>query len=442
VHLTGGAARDKTDAAMEGIRPMATEQIAAAINAWDVAQQQFDLAAEHLNLSPGLRKVLREPKRELTVHFPVKMDDGNVEVFTGFRVQHNLGRGPAKGGIRYHQNVTLDEVKALAMWMTWKCAVVGIPFGGGKGGVIVDPKKLSLREIEGLTRRYATEISILIGPEKDIPAPDVNTTPQVMAWFMDTYSMHVGYTVPGVVTGKPISLGGSEGRNEATARGTVFCVLEAARHLKLDIKTSTVVVQGFGNAGSIAAQLMSAEGAKVLAVSDSTGGIHSPAGLDINRVVAWKAEHGTVVGFPGAKAVSNAEILEIECDVLIPAALENQITAANAERIHAKIVAEAANGPTTPEADEILFRRGIFLIPDILCNAGGVTVSYFEWVQDLNRDHWSEKVVNEKLHEIMVKAFGETLTISLREGVHMRLAAYLLAVQRVADATAMRGLYP
>ena len=421
---------------------MTTERAAPAINPWHVAQQQFDIAAEKLNLDPGLRQVLREPRRELHVHFPVKMDDGSVKVFEGYRVQHNLGRGPAKGGIRYHQDVSIDEVKALAMWMTWKCAVVGIPYGGGKGGVIVDPKKLSRRELENLSRRFFTEIEVLIGPEKDIPAPDVNTTPQVMAWFMDTYSMHVGYTVPGVVTGKPISLGGSEGRNEATARGTVFCVIEAARHLKIDLKAATVVVQGFGNAGSIAARLMADEGAKVLAVSDSTGGIHSPAGLDINRVIAWKAEHGTVVGFPGAQAVSNAQILEIECDVLIPAALENQITASNAERIHAKIVAEAANGPTTPEADEILYRRGIFLIPDILCNAGGVTVSYFEWVQDLNRDHWSEKVVNEKLHEIMTKAFGETLTISLREGVHMRLAAYLLAVQRVADATAMRGLYP
>jgi glutamate dehydrogenase (NAD(P)+) len=421
---------------------MTTERAAPAINPWHVAQQQFDIAAEKLNLDPGLRQVLREPRRELHVHFPVKMDDGSVKVFEGYRVQHNLGRGPAKGGIRYHQDVSIDEVKALAMWMTWKCAVVGIPYGGGKGGVIVDPKKLSRRELENLSRRFFTEIEVLVGPEKDIPAPDVNTTPQVMAWFMDTYSMHMGYTVPGVVTGKPISLGGSEGRNEATARGTVFCVIEAAKHLKIDLKAATVVVQGFGNAGSIAARLMADEGAKVLAVSDSTGGIHSPAGLDINRVIAWKAEHGTVVGFPGAQAVSNAEILEIECDVLIPAALENQITASNAERIHAKIVAEAANGPTTPEADEILYRRGIFLIPDILCNAGGVTVSYFEWVQDLNRDHWSEKVVNEKLHEIMTRAFAETLAISLREGVHMRLAAYLLAVQRVADATSMRGLYP
>ena len=421
---------------------MTTERAAPAINPWHVAQQQFDLAADKLNLDPGLRRVLREPRRELHVHFPVKMDDGSVQVFAGYRVQHNLGRGPAKGGIRFHQDVSIDEVKALAMWMTWKCAVVGIPFGGGKGGVVVDPKKLSRRELENLTRRYSTEIEVLIGPERDIPAPDVNTNAQTMAWIMDTYSMHVGYTVPGVVTGKPISLGGSEGRNEATARGTVYCIVEAAKHLKINLKTATVVVQGFGNAGSIAAQLMVAEGSKVLAVSDSTGGIYSPSGLDINRVVAWKAEHSTVVGFPGAKEVSNAEILEIECDVLIPAALENQITVANAERIHAKIVAEAANGPTTPEADEILFRRGIFVIPDILCNAGGVTVSYFEWVQDLNRDHWSEQNVNTKLHEIMTKAFGETVAIAEREGVHMRMAAYLLAVQRVADATTMRGLYP
>jgi glutamate dehydrogenase (NAD(P)+) len=392
---------------------MTTERAAPAINPWHVAQQQFDIAADKLNLDPGLRQVLREPRRELHVHFPVKMDDGTVRVFTGFRVQHNLSRGPAKGGIRYHQNVSIDEVKALAMWMTWKCAVVGIPFGGGKGGVVVDPKKLSRRELENLTRRFATEIEVLIGPERDIPAPDVNTNAQTMSWIMDTYSMHVGYTVPGVVTGKPISLGGSEGRNEATARGTVFCVVEAARHLGIDLTKSTVVVQGFGNAGSIAAQLMQKEGSKVLAVSDSSGGIYNPEGLDAGRVVAWKAEHGTVVGFPGAKAVSNAELLEIECDVLIPAALENQITADNAERIKAKIVAEAANGPTTPEADDILFRNGIFMIPDILCNAGGVTVSYFEWVQDLNRDHWSEQMVNEKLHEIMTKAFGET-----RAGAH------------------------
>jgi glutamate dehydrogenase (NAD(P)+) len=421
---------------------MTTEKVAAEINPWAVAQQQFDLAAEKLNLDDAMRRVLREPRRELTVHFPVKMDDGSVQVFTGYRVQHNLGRGPAKGGIRYHQDVSLDEVKALAMWMTWKCAVVGIPYGGGKGGVIVDPKKLSQKELEALSRRFFTEIEILIGPEKDIPAPDVNTNAQVMAWFMDTYSMHAGYTVPGVVTGKPISLGGSEGRNEATARGTVFCIVEASRHLGIEINKAKVAIQGFGNAGSIAAQLMEAEGATIVAVSDSTGGIHDPNGLDIRRVIQWKQEHGTVQGFRGANDVSNAEVLEVECDILIPAALENQITARNAGNVKARLIAEAANGPTTPEADEILWKAGKFMIPDILCNAGGVTVSYFEWVQDLNRDHWSEAVVNEKLREIMVKAFQETLAIARREQIYMRTAAYLLAVQRVADATQMRGLYP
>ena len=421
---------------------MATEQVAAPINPWRVAQRQFDLAADRLNLDPGLRRVLREPRRELTVHFPVKMDDGSVQVFTGYRVQHNLGRGPAKGGIRYHQDVTLDEVKALAMWMTWKCAVVGIPFGGGKGGVVVDPKKLSRRELEGLTRRFATEISVLMGPEKDIPAPDVNTNAQTMAWIMDTFSMHVGYTVPGVVTGKPISLGGSEGRNEATARGSVYCINEAARHLELDLTGARVAIQGFGNAGAIAAQLISAEGASVVAVSDSTGGIHSPRGLDVSRVIAWKKEHGTVRGYPAARDISNAELLETECEILIPAALENVITAANAARIKARIVAEAANGPTTPDADLVLHERGVFLIPDILCNAGGVTVSYFEWVQDLNRDHWSEREVNTKLRGIMTRAFGETLAMAENEDVDMRIAAYLLAVERVASATALRGLYP
>ena len=421
---------------------MTTEHIAASINPWQVAQQQFDLAAERLNLDPGLRRVLREPRRELTVHFPVKMDDGSVQVFTGYRVQHNLGRGPAKGGIRYHQDVTLDEVKALAMWMTWKCAVVGIPYGGGKGGVIVDPKKLSQKELEALSRRFFTEIEVLVGPERDIPAPDVNTNAQVMAWFMDTYSMHAGHTVPGVVTGKPISLGGSEGRNEATARGTVFCIIEAARHLGIELPKARVAIQGFGNAGSIAAQLIGDEGATVVAVSDSTGGIHNADGLDIKRILAWKKEHGTVQGFPGTTDITNEQLLEVDCDILIPAALENQITNRNADRIKAKLIAEAANGPTTPDADRELFRNSKFMIPDILCNAGGVTVSYFEWVQDLNRDHWSESVVNDKLKEIMVKAFQETLAIARREQIDMRTAAYLLAVQRVADATALRGLYP
>ena len=421
---------------------MTTEHATTPINAWEVAQQQFDLAADRLGLDPGMRLVLREPRREFTVHFPVHMDDGSVAVFTGYRVQHNLGRGPAKGGIRYHQDVSLDEVKALAMWMSWKCAVVGIPYGGGKGGVIVDPKQLSQKELEGLTRRYFTEIEVLVGPEKDIPAPDVNTNAQIMAWMMDTYSMHAGYTVPGVVTGKPISLGGSEGRTEATARGTVFCIIEAAQHLGMDLNTCTVSVQGFGNAGSIAARLIVEEGATVVAVSDSTGGIHAPNGLDIAKVIQWKGEHGTVQGFPGASDISNAQVLEVDCDILIPAALENQITARNAENIKARVIAEAANGPTTPDADEALFKAGKFLIPDILCNAGGVTVSYFEWVQDLNRDHWSEAVVNAKLREIMVRAFGEVLSMAQREEVNMRTAAYLLAVKRVADAMELRGLYP
>ena len=420
---------------------MTTEQ-AVRINAWEVAQRQFDMAAERLNLDPGLRAILREPRRALTVHFPVKMDDGTVRVFTGYRVQHNLGRGPAKGGIRYHQDVTLDEVKALAMWMTWKCAVVGIPYGGGKGGVIVDPKKLSMKEVEALTRRYTTEISVLIGPERDIPAPDVNTNAQVMAWMMDTYSMHVGYTVPGVVTGKPISLGGSEGRNEATARGCVFTIVDAAAHLGMELAGATVVVQGFGNAGSIAAQLMEDEGSTVIAVSDTGGAIVKRDGLDVDRVVAWKKEHGTVVGFPGSATITNAELLELPCDILIPAALENQITGANAGRIKARIVAEAANGPTTPEADEILHANGVFMIPDILANAGGVTVSYFEWVQDLNRDHWSEAIVNAKLKEIMDRSFAEVLSMAENASVDMRTAAYLVAVKRVADTTALRGLYP
>ena len=421
---------------------MTTEHVAARINPWEVAQRQFDLAAERLGLDEGMRRVLREPRREFTVHFPVHMDDGSVQVFTGYRVQHNLGRGPAKGGIRYHQDVSLDEVKALAMWMTWKCAVVGIPYGGGKGGVIVDPKKLSQKELEGLSRRFFTEIEVLIGPEKDIPAPDVNTNAQVMAWFMDTYSMHQGYTVPGVVTGKPISLGGSEGRNEATARGCIYTIVEAARHRGMDLRKARVAVQGFGNAGSIAARLIAEEGSTVVAVSDSTGGIHNPAGLDVAKVIAWKGEHGTVQGFPGASDVTNAEVLEVECDILIPAALENLITDRNAGRVKAKLVAEAANGPTTPDADVILAANGVFMIPDILCNAGGVTVSYFEWVQDLNRDQWTEIEVNEKLRVMMKKAFHETLAIAERESCDMRTAAYLLAVERVANAMTMRGLYP
>jgi len=422
---------------------MATQQtVADAPNIWAVAQEQFDNAAEQLDLDPGMRKVLRVPKRELTVNFPVTMDDGHVEVFTGYRVRHNLSRGPAKGGIRYHQDVTLDEVRALAMWMTWKCAVVDIPYGGGKGGVIVDPKQLSLKEVEGLTRRFTTELSPIIGPDRDIPAPDVNTNAQTMAWIMDTYSMHNGYTIPGVVTGKPVAVGGSLGRNEATARGTVFTLLQASRELDIPLAGARVAIQGYGNAGSIAADLLAAEGCTIIAVSDSSGGIVNTAGLDPAKVSAWKREHGTVVGFPGADEISNSAILELECEILVPAALENQITHRNAHRIKAKIVAEAANGPTTPEADEILHDHGVFLIPDILCNAGGVTVSYFEWVQDMQSFFWTEERINESLKGIMDRAFQAVYAMSKQREVEMRTAAYMVAVARVAEATTLRGLYP
>ena len=418
------------------------QPVAEAPNIWAVAQEQFDGAAERLALDDGLRRVLRVPKRELAVNFPVTLDDGTVEVFTGYRVQHNLARGPAKGGIRYHQDVTLDEVRALAMWMTWKCAVVNIPYGGGKGGVVVDPKRLSLREVEGLTRRFTTEISPLIGPDRDIPAPDVNTNAQTMAWIMDTYSMHAGHTISGVVTGKPIAIGGSQGRNEATARGAVFTLLSASSALDVPLDGARVVIQGFGNAGAIAAQLLHRLGARIVAVSDSTGGIHSPRGLNPDRVLAWKREHGSVQGIRDSERVTNAELLELDCEILIPAALENQITKGNADRIQARIIAEAANGPTTPEADAILYDRGVFLIPDILCNAGGVTVSYFEWVQDIQSFFWSEDRINESLKEIMDQAFAAVHGMSERQAVDMRMAAYMLAVSRVAEATNLRGLYP
>jgi glutamate dehydrogenase (NAD(P)+) len=413
-----------------------------APNIWAVAQSQFDQSAKELNLDPGLRRVLRVPQRELTVNFPVTMDDGEVRVFTGYRVQHNVSRGPAKGGIRYHQDVTLDEVRALAMWMTWKCAVVNIPYGGGKGGVIVDPKQLSLREVEGLTRRFATEISPLIGPDRDIPAPDVNTNAQTMAWIMDTFSMHHGYTISAVVTGKPIAVGGSLGRNEATARGTVFTLLRACPAHRVPMAGARVAVQGYGNAGSIAAELLAAEGATIVAVSDSQGAIHNRAGFDPLHVAAWKREHGTVLGFPGTEQITNRELLEVDCEILVPAALENQITGQNADRIKARIVAEAANGPTTPDADRILHDRGVFMIPDILCNAGGVTVSYFEWVQDMQSFFWTEERINQSLKEIMDRAFDSVYETSQRHEVDMRTAAYMVAVARVAEATTLRGLYP
>ena len=409
---------------------------------WEVALEQFDVAADRLHLDPNMRGILRTCQRELTVHFPVRMQDGVVKVFTGYRVQHNVSRGPGKGGIRYHPSVTPGEVKALAMWMTWKCAVVGIPYGGAKGGVVCDPKHMSMQQLETLTRRYATEIMLLIGPERDIPAPDVNTNAQTMAWIMDTYSMHHGYTAPAVVTGKPLSIGGSEGRNEATARGAVYTVIEAAKYLGLDLEGARVVVQGFGNAGLHSARLMEELGASIIAVSDTSGGIHDARGLDPARVDAYKKEHGTVSGYPSADRVTNTELLELDCEVLIPAAIENQIGEHNAPHIKAKIVAEAANGPTSPEADRILHDRGVFLIPDILCNAGGVTVSYFEWVQDLQNLFWREATINARLKEIMVKSFNDVLEMAKRQKVDMRTAAYMVAVSRVAEATLTRGIYP
>jgi len=415
---------------------------AQTTNIWDIAQAQFDRAADKLQLDDGMRRVLRVPQRELTVNFPVTMDDGSVQVFVGHRVQHNVSRGPAKGGIRYHQDVSLDEIRALSMWMSWKCATVNIPFGGGKGGVVVDPKQLSSRELEGMTRRFTTEISPLIGPERDIPAPDVNTNAQTMAWIMDTYSMHHGYTIPGVVTGKPVAIGGSLGRNEATARGVIFTLRQWAAVSGNTLDGARVAIEGYGNAGSITAGLLRAEGAKIVAVSDSTAGITDPAGLDTVKVAAWKAEHGTVGGYPGADAVTNEELLTIDCDILVPAALENQITGAIAPRVKAKVVAEAANGPTTPDADAIFADRGIFLIPDVLCNAGGVTVSYFEWVQDMQSFFWTEDRINESLRQIMDHAFGAVYEMRQRHAVDMRTAAYMVAVARVAEATMLRGLYP
>jgi len=409
---------------------------------YSVAIEQFNIAADVLGLEDSMRKILSHCQRELAVSLPVEMDNGTVEVFTGYRVQHNTGPGPSKGGIRFHQSVSLTEVKALAMWMTWKCAVAGLPYGGAKGGVTVDPKQLSMNELRRLTRRYTSEISFMIGPDKDIPAPDVNTTPQVMAWIMDTYSTNLGYTVPGVVTGKPILLGGSEGRAEATGRGCVFAIQEAARVTGLNLAEARVVVQGFGNAGSVAAKLIAQLGARVVAVSDSQGGIYNAAGLDLVAVSAHKAETGTVVGYTGANAVSNEEILELPCDVLIPAALENQLTAANAARVQASIIAEAANGPTTPEADVIFQDRGVFMLPDIYANSGGVTVSYFEWAQALQAFPWTEHQVNERLQEFMTRSFSAVYETSQRFGVHMRTAALVRGISRVAEFTRLRGIYP
>jgi glutamate dehydrogenase (NAD(P)+) len=411
-------------------------------NPYHMAVAQFEAAADRLHLAQDMRAILSVPKRELTVNFPVRMDDGSVRMFTGYRVQHNINRGPAKGGIRYDANVSLDEVRALAMWMTWKCAVVDIPFGGAKGGVIVDPKPLSSAEVERLTRRYATEISILIGPSSDIPAPDVNTNAQIMAWIMDTYSMHRGYSVPAVVTGKPLAIGGSEGRNEATATGVVEVVKMAASDMRMPLGSARIAIQGFGNAGAIAAELFAAEGARVVAVSDRQGAAYDERGLDINSLMQFKKERGTVVGFPGSQRLGVQDVLEVPCDVLVPAATEGVITAENASRVQARLIAEAANGPTTPEADAQLFERGVQVIPDILANAAGVTVSYFEWVQDIQSFFWTPEEIGQKLSHIMQKAYTGVAKIAQDESCDMRTAANMVAIKRVAEATQLRGVYP
>ena len=412
------------------------------VNPYDMALQQFDRVADLLKLDPGIADILRHPQRELIVHFPVKLDDGSVRVFTGFRIHHNIARGPAKGGLRFDLAVNIDEVRALAMWMTWKCAVVGIPFGGAKGGVICDPKSMSTGELERLSRRYATEISILMSPDRDIPAPDVNTNPQIMAWIMDTYSMHAGHSVTSVVTGKPLSVGGSEGRNEATGRGVLYCIDEVLRRQGKSLEGMTAAVQGFGNVGSVAAKLLQEAGAKVIAVTDRTGGVHNSQGLDVKNLIRHVEERGMVPHFRDSDVISNEELLEIECDLLVPAAFENQITALNAPRVKAKLIAEGANGPTTPEADNILRDRGITVIPDILCNAGGVTVSYFEWVQDLQEFFWDEDEINQKLRKIMVKSFNAVEQAQDHHGCDLRTAAYIVGVQRVAEALQTRGIYP
>ncbi|GHO52273.1 Glu/Leu/Phe/Val family dehydrogenase [Ktedonobacter robiniae] len=413
-----------------------------SFNPYEMAVQQFELAAERLQLSEDMREILRQPKRELTVHFPVRLDDGSIKTFTGYRVQHNVNRGPAKGGIRYSPQVTLDEVKALAMWMTWKCAVVGIPYGGAKGGVICNPRHMNPAELERLTRRYTTEISIIIGPHSDIPAPDINTNSQIMAWMMDTYSMHAGFSIPAVVTGKPLSIGGSEGRNEATATGVLFVSRRAAQRLGMPLKGARVSIQGFGNAGAIAARLFHNEGCKVVAVCDSRGGIYNEDGLDPAAVLRHKQEHGSVASYSFGQVVTPEETLEVPCDVLIPAAIEGVIHAQNAGRIQAQIITEAANGPTTPEADAILFQKGILLVPDILANAGGVTVSYFEWVQDIQSFFWGVEEITRRLEVIINKAFDAVARTADEYHCDMRLAANMLAIARVAEATQVRGIYP
>lgn len=411
-------------------------------NAWVSALSQLDETAAFMGLDDNLHRVFREPKRTLTVSIPVRMDDGHVEVFTGFRVHHSIARGPAKGGIRYHPEVNLDEVKALAMWMTWKCALVGIPYGGAKGGVRVSPWSMSVGELERLTRRYASEILPFIGPEMDVPAPDMNTGEREMAWIMDTYSTNRGFSVPGVVTGKPMSIGGSLGRGGATSRGVVFSAMSAMRRLGMAVEGTRVAIQGFGKVGGFAAEVFHDAGFNVVAVSDYKGGVYNARGLNPTALMRHKEESDTVTGFTGADSITNEELLEIGCDVLVPAALEDQINATNAPKIQAKIVVEGANGPTVPEADRILDDRGIYVVPDILANSGGVTVSYFEWVQDIQAYFWSEEQVNARLRELMEKTFDDAASLADEKGVRLRLAALALGIGRVAEAHRVRGLFP
>ncbi len=410
-------------------------------NPFEAMMSRFDRAAELLDLEPGLYKVLRKPEKQIIVACPTMMDNGEIEVFTGIRVLYNTSRGPAKGGIRFDLNVTLDEVTALAAWMTWKCAVVNVPFGGAKGGVVCDPLKMSAGELERLTRRYTAGIIATLGPDSDVPAPDVNTNERVMAWIMDTYSMHVGHTTTSVVTGKPVEMGGSLGRREATGRGCMFVTREALAYLGMNVKGTTVAVQGFGNVGSVTAQLLAQEGCRIVAVSDRTGGIHNPAGLDVDDVLAYVRHNKTLEGYPKGDHISNEDLLLLDVDVLVPAALENVITTKNAPKVKAKIICEGANGPTTAAADAILDEKGIFVIPDILANAGGVTVSYFEWVQDRGGYFWSEDVVNERLRDIMTSGFRDVLELSRQHKVNMRTAAYMLSISRVATVHRLRGIY-
>jgi len=420
-----------------GSHPQGTD----SASPFEEMMSRFDLAAQKLGLDPGLYKVLREPVRETKVSIPIAMDDGRIEVFIGYRVLHNIARGPGKGGIRFDKNVSLDEVRALAAWMTWKCAVVNIPFGGAKGGVICDPQALSRAELERITRRYTAELMDQFGPEKDVPAPDMGTNPQTMAWVMDTYSMHARHTVTSVVTGKPLSLGGSRGRVEATGRGLMLIAREAAPLRGLTLKGSRIVVQGFGNVGSIAARMCHEQGAKIVAVSDIHGGITNRNGIDVPALIAHYEKNKSLKGFPGTEAVSNEALLELDCDILIPAANENQIRQKNAGNIKAKIIVEGANGPTTQRADEVLNGKGVLVVPDILANAGGVTVSYFEWVQDRAGFFWRESEVNERLEDIMVQSFRDVAQMAEKYGVSFRIAAYMLGISRVAHDTMVRGLY-